>query len=271
MGLVIRGKVVEVAGLTVKSWLDDPALRLRIGVGHPDGYHCGERTVRGVCHHTTKGIPGGTDKRPQIVKPGPGPGGKVLDVARFWSTSDTAAGAQLVNDRDGIHVGCLADLVYEIAYHCGSPNNEYSVGIEHYQDQDAGIWGATITSGVTLACALSDVLDIPRQVHWPYLGHSVPRLDKYGGSDYRGHYGHRDASNHRGAGDPGDFLIQALIIAGFDAFNVDKGEDLAVWRNRQAQLNAAGADPQLTVDGVPGKMTYYAMRQTGLLFGGCKA
>lgn len=268
MGYIISGKVVESpSGLTVRSWLDDARLRLRIGVQHSDGYRGGPRTVRGICHHTTKGIPGGTDHRPQFIDKGPGPA-KVLDVARFWSTSDAAAGAHIVND--GLAIGCLADLVTEVAYHCGSPNNQYSAGVEHYQDQDAGIHETTIAQAVKVSCDLSDLLDLPRQVAWPYLGHSIPRLDMVGGADYRGHYGHRDASNHRGPGDPGDFIIQALIDAGFEPFNVDKGEDLAAWRNRQARLNAAGATPRLTVDGIPGPATYRAMRQTGLLFGGCR-
>jgi len=269
MGLIVRGKVVEVPGLVVKSWHDVPLYRLRIGVNHPDGYYCGPRTVRGICHHTTKGIPGGTDHRPQIIKPGAGPDGGADACARWWSMSDAAAGAHIVNDRDP-DCACLADLVYEVAYHAGSPNNEYTVGIEHYQDQDAGIWQQTIDNAVILACALSDLLDIPRQVQWPYTGHSVARLDKPGGADYRGHYGHRDCSNHRGPGDPGDFILQALIDAGFDAFNVDKDEDLVAWRDRQAQLNAAGSYPVLTVDGIPGPATYVAMRQTGMFFGGCR-
>lgn len=268
MGFVIRGKVAEVPGLVVQSWHDVAAYRLRIGVNHPDGYYCGPRTVRGICHHTTKGIPGGSDLRPQIIKPGVGPHGGSDACARWWSTSPAAAGAAIVGDRDGTLV-CLADLVYEVTYHCGSPNNGYSVGWEHYQDQDAGIWEATISSAVKGSIALSDLLDIPRQVHWPYLGHPVARLDKPGGADYRGHYGHRDASSRRGAGDPGDFIIEALINSGFEAFNVEKDEDLKAWRNRQAQLNAAGASPSLTVDGIPGPATYKAMRQTGLLFGGC--
>ena len=269
MGLVIRGRVIEVPGLVVKSWHDVPAYRLRIGASHPDGYRCGDRTVRGIEWHTTKGIPGGTDTRSQHIKTGVGPDGGADACARWWSTSPAAAGASLVVDRDD-DCACLCDVVHEVSYHGGSPNNEFAAGVEVYQEQDAGIWQSSINNAVRLACALSDLLDLPRQVHWPYLGHSVPRLDKAGGADYRGHYGHRDGSNHRGRGDPGDYLIEAFINAGFEPFNVDKGEDLAAWRNRQAQLNAAGASPLLLVDGVPGPATYRAMRQTGLLFGGCQ-
>lgn len=267
-GFIVRGKEVAYPGLVVKNWHDVPTYRLRIGVSAPDGYYCGPRTVKGVVHHTTKGIPGGTDQRPQIIKPGVGPNGGADACARWWSTSPAAAGAAIVNDRDR-DCACLADLLSEVTYHAGSPNNGYTVGVEHYQDQDAGIWQSTIDDAVLIACAMSDIFDLPRQLHWPYLGHPVARLDKPGGADYRGHYGHRDCSSHRGFGDPGDFILQALINAGFEPFNVEKDEDLKAWRNRQAQLNAAGASPKLLVDGIPGPATYRAMRQTGLLFGGC--
>lgn len=263
MALIIRGKPVDVPGLVTRSWLDDPRLRLRMG---QDGYHCGERMVRGICLHTTKGIPGGSDHRPQVLHPGAGSDGGADACARWWSTSPASAGAHLVVDRDG-SVACLADLVHEIAYHAGSPNNEYSVGIEVYQDGDAGIWGASVNAVVVLVSALCDLLELPKQIAWPYLNGPVPRLDGEGGRTYRGVYGHRDSSRHRGAGDPGDFFAQALMAAGFEAMDVHEDQDLEVWKDRQQQLNSAGAAPLLTVDGIPGPATFAAMRQTGMYFG----
>lgn len=260
-GLVIRGQEVPVPG--VLNWHDRPAWRLRIGVNHPDGYHCGERRVLGVVLHTSKGIPGGKDLRPQQVKPGAGPAGGADACARWWSLSDAPAGAHLVTDRDGV-TACMADLVWEVAYHAGSPNNSLTVGWEVYQDQDAGIWQASLDAVAALAPVLHDLLGLPHQVHWPYLGGPVPRLDKPGGRDYRGAYGHRDCDRHRGLGDPGDLVIRTLVDrAGFEAFDTSQDEDLATWRERQRRLNAAGWDPPLTIDGIPGPKTLAAWRMIG--------
>jgi hypothetical protein len=265
MALVIGGKLVEVPGLVVRSWHDNPLYRLRMG---QDGRPSKGRRVIGIVIHTTKGIPGGKDRRPQFVKPGRGPDGGADACARWWSTSPDSAGAHLVVDRDR-DVACLADLLDEITFHAGHPNNDYTIGIEVYQDADAGIWAASIEATVVLVSFLCEYLDLPKQIAWPYQGGPFTRLDKPGGIDYRGVYGHRDCDRHRGLGDPGDLILQALLDAKFDGFDVNEREDIAAWEERQRQINAAGATPQLVVDGFPGPATYRAMRQTGLLFGGC--
>jgi len=271
MGLIIRGQVVEVPGLVSRSWKDDARLRLRIGKAG-DGYHCGERRPRCIVLHTTKGIPGGKDLRLQHIKPGVGPAGGADACARWWSTSPKPAGAHLVVDRDGT-VACLADLVLEVAYHAEHMNPP-SIGIECYQDADAGIWGATIEAAAVLVRALCDLLEVPRQVPAAYHGGPLRRLAAGGGPGCYGVFGHRDCSANRGAGDPGDFIMDALANHdrdGFDRFDFDAGEDLEAWRERQEQLNRAGATPAIAVDGMPGAKTYYAMRQTGLFFGGAHA
>lgn len=254
-GLVIRGREVDVPGLVIRDWHDQPRYRLKLG---EDGRRCGERRVLGIVCHTTKGIPGGSDHRSQVIHAGAGPDGGEDACARWWSRSSAGAGAHLVVDRDG-SVACFADLVHEVAYHAGSPNNSMTVGVECYQDGDAGIWQATIDAWVILAGALCELLDLPKQIAWPYAGGPCLRLDKPGGRDYRGVYGHRDCDRHRGLGDPGDALLWALVArGGFEAFDVNEDEDLQAWRERQRQLNAAGWVPPLTVDGIPGPRTLAA-------------
>jgi len=183
--------------------------------------------------------------------------------ARWWSLDPNPGGAHVVVEDDGL-IGCLADFGAEDAFHAGHPNNDWTGGIEVYQDGDAGIWQASIDSYVVLVPFLCDYFDLPHQVQWPYHGAPVPRLDGPGGIDYRGSYGHRDCDRHRGAGDPGDFLTRALIDrAGFEAFDTSQDEDLAAWRERQRRLNALGWQPALAVDGVPGPLTMAAWRARG--------
>ena len=133
-----------------------------------------------------------------------------------------------------------------------------------YQDADGGIWQASIDSWVILAAFLCDYHNLPRQVTLPYHGGPCVRLDKPGGIDYRGVYGHRDCDHHRGFGDPGDILLQALVDhADFEAVDVNENEDLDRWRERQRRLNALGWEPPLDVDGIPGPKTMAAWRARG--------
>jgi hypothetical protein len=115
-GLVIDGKVEEIPGIRVLSWYDDPVLRLKMGEDMRQRY---TRWIRGICLHTTKGIPGGKDLRPQKVLPGLGSHNSQGEkVAKFWATDGRQAGAHLVVDFDG-EVSCCADLLTEAAYHAG--------------------------------------------------------------------------------------------------------------------------------------------------------
>src|ERR1043165_69108 len=96
-GLIIGGKEVDVPGVAIRNFKDDPKLALR--VGRSDGPNDGRtRTapVTLVVLHTTKGIPGGTDKREQVILPGLGPDTKAEDrTATYWSTDPTQSGAHI--------------------------------------------------------------------------------------------------------------------------------------------------------------------------------
>src|SRR5262245_30881382 len=140
-GLIIDGAEVEVPGLAVSNWNDNPRFRLRIGQpnGANDGRKRKTRWVRQIILHTTKGIPGGKDHRPQKVLPGVGPVGTQAEgVARWWSVSELCSGAHLVCDFDGSWL-CLADLAAECAYHATTVN-DVSIGIEICQGGDAEIY-----------------------------------------------------------------------------------------------------------------------------------
>lgn len=255
-GLIVRGKINPVPGLTIRSWHDDPLLRLRVG---EDCRPSTRRRILSIVGHTTKGIPGGSNLTPQIIRPGAGLDGGEERCARWWSTSPKQAGAQIIIDRDG-SVACLADIISEVAFHAGGPQNNYTVGVECYQDSDGAIWQATIDSWVILASFLCDLEGLPRQVVWPYHGGPCKRLDRqHAGRDYRGVYGHRDCASNRGQGDPGDALTLALIEqGGFEPVDIQADEDLRIWEGRQERINASGVITQLKVDGIPGPKTMKA-------------
>jgi hypothetical protein len=245
----------------VVNWHDDPKLRLRIGQpnGANDGRARKTKWVRQIILHTTKGIPGGKDNRPQKILPGRGPSGRAAEsVAQFWSTSELASGAHLVCDFDGSWI-CLADLATEVAYHATTVN-ETSIGIEIYQGSDAELYEEQLASVVAMVDFLTGQFGIQRQIPAMYSG-PIGRLED-GGTDCVGVFGHRDQTDNRGPGDPGDAIMGLLGRAGYERFDFRGGEDLKVWRQRQANLAVRQSEP-IDVDGVPGPGTVAILKKLG--------
>ena len=255
-GLVIAGKQVDVPGVVVHNYFDDPKLKLADYDGRP------RKTswVRNIILHTTVGDA-------QLVMPGKGPSEKWWQrYPDIWASdgknkdgtinSKGLHGGHGVLDGDAV-LGWYADALTVHAYHAGVMDNEYSVGIEIKQ------WGKTLYDVCFPAIkAVLDVLTarlgIQRQVHWPY-SKPVPRLAD--GRNFVGIAGHRDLTDTRGWGDPGDAVMDYLIHHGYEAFDFAKGQDIVAWEKRQTDLNAHGA--KLTVDGTPGPETCAALKAQG--------
>jgi hypothetical protein len=255
-GVVVGGKQEQISGLDVKSWHDVPALRIKIG---EDGRKRKTDWVRGICLHTTKGIPGGKDRRPQVIKPGVGPNYDAEKrVASYWAKDGRQAGAHFVIDFDG-SIACLADLLTETTFHAG-PVNEVSIGIEIYQGRDAEMYEGQLQATVRLVDYLTERFGIQRQFQSKYHGRPIKRLSS-GGQDVVGVYGHRDVSNNRGLGDPGDAIFEFLKRAGYMPFDFDKQEDIVYWKDIQALLNRNGAS--LVEDGIPRPGTVAALKKAG--------
>ena len=251
MGVVINDAVIEVPGIeTVLSWHDDKRLRLKKGDyrARPDTW------VRGIVLHTTKGMPGGSRKEPQDIRPGNGPNAqRDIKIAQMWSMDDRKAGAHLVCDHDSSW-SCLADLQNEAALHAGNVNN-VTIGIEIYQGSKAEMYEEQLASVVKMVDFLTKTFSIQRQLHWPYKRKALDRgLNR--GTDMVGVYGHRDCSNRRGEGDPGDPIMSLLMDAGYEAFDFSKDADKDIWETRQEQLG-------LLPDGVPGPKTAAALLARG--------
>lgn len=264
-GLVMSGREVKVPGVRVQNFRDTPSLRL-------DGRQRRKRRtswIRSVVVHTTKGIPGGSDQRPQDIRPGaaamPVPASNAAGTLRWFNdryAHDQSYGAYpILVDHDGSAL-CVADLVDEVVYHATSIN-EVSVGVGIYQGADAEIYEAAIESARRIIDALTAELGIQRQIHWPYQG-PIARADQ--GEDLVGVIGHRDQDGRKGEGDPGDAVMLALEAAGYEPMDFDASQDRDTWRKRQREIGEELGE-EISVDGVPGPQTVDALKRLGYQHG----
>ncbi|MFO0623294.1 MAG: peptidoglycan recognition family protein [Polyangia bacterium] len=265
MGVIVDGNVEEVSGLIIRSWLDPNGLRLTT----PDREPRSETEwIHAIVLHTTRGIPGGADQRRQKILTGPIPHPEhdhKIDVVSGWAEDGICASAHFVIDFDG-SIACVADVMRETTYHAGvRAVNHQSIGIEICQGSDAELYEVQLDSAVRLVDYLTRRFGIQRQFHWPYRNQAVRRIAE-GGSSVVGVYGHREASDDRGQGDPGDEVFLRLRSAGYESFDLDKLEDLTVWKERQQQL-ATQLGIALDIDGVPGMQTHAALRMAGHPYG----
>lgn len=271
MPLIIEGRsvaVVDVKGNPIESasFLDDKRFQLA-----KSGYRP-RRTnwVRGICVHTRMGawplhlVDESRNRRWDEM------------VAQRWENSGRMAGAHIAIDADG-SFACLSDLMTTATYHAGQVN-EYSIGIEMYQEPDGTIYKATLMNAVAIIDAITRVFGIQRQVcserqlslrlASPVRGRTKSANLAYHpggreGRDFVGVYGHRNCTRNRGLGDPGDHIFQFLKMAGYEEFDIDADEDRHVWLSRQAQIGI----PEDSLDGIPGPMTCEALLDQGKPYG----
>jgi N-acetylmuramoyl-L-alanine amidase len=248
-GLLVNKQQIPVQGLAIINPNDADWCRLA-------PKDCAQRStswVRQIILHTTKG------GWPQDVRAGRGGGSKARRVADMWRGDSSPSGAHIVIDNDGT-VACLCDLATTIAYHA-TVSNAWSIGVEMYQESGNGIHAAVYDAAVKLVPALCRIFGIQFQIpKLPYRGAPLRRMID-GGKLCVGVFGHRDNTERRGRGDPGDEIFVRLAQAGAESFDHDAGEDLEVWKARQAELNQRGAE--LAADGVPGPATVAALRAAG--------
>lgn len=253
MSVIVNGQPEEIPGLRTRSWMDDARIkRLR------PGEDCRRRITkwpRGIVLHTTKGIPGGQDRRPQVLRPGLGPNVDAgVRCTRYWSGNGKAGGAHLIVDQDG-EITCCADLLLDVAYHAGIVN-EVTIGVEIYQGSDAELYEDQLGYVVKLCDWLTRRFGIQRQIPSAYRGGPLKRLVQTAGKDFVGVYGHRDCDANRGQGDPGSFVFDRLRTAGYEAWDLEARADMAAWAMRERTIG-------LAPDGVPGPAVVAELARRG--------
>ena len=264
-GLLIGGRLVPVQGVDLIAPGEKPWAKL-----DPGDYMLRDtKWPRQIVLHTTKGI------WPQRIIPGKGKGDRDKVVADFWRGDPEHSAAQIVVDNDGTGV-CLVDILQKAAYHATTAN-EWSVGIEIYQELDGGIYEAALVSTVEIVKTLCDELPTPipfqgsvRQYNNLPLKRMIAGLPGKRGLDCVGVFGHRDVawdykkkSSTRGRGDPGDFIVDYLVKAGMLAFDYDARADLAYWTAMQTMARMQG-ETDVVADGICGPATIAAMKKLRL-------
>jgi hypothetical protein len=239
--LIIDRKPVPTNGYVSLNWNDDSAFRMNIP---QDGAPRGNQRVNMVGIHTTEG------KR-AVFRPGrKAHHNGAQQYIKSWQRSAREAAAHMLIGWDAI-VYQIADLQTEMAYHIGGLNR-VSIGIEIVQIENI-IYLDQLVTLVQLCKDLSEYCGIQPMIHLPYKGGPVARIRE---GKFFGFFGHRDQTDDRGYGDPNDEPLIYLRDAGFEAFDVSKGEDVTAWKQRQTALG-------VTPDGVPGRGTFEALKAAG--------
>lgn len=259
-GMIVDGRTEPIPGVLPGkqvNYHDKAELKLTPG---EDMRSRRTRWVRNIILHTTKGI------RTQVKK-GVGPETHLEDrIARLWATDGRHAGTHIAIDWD-CTVSCHADLLQDAAYHAGNIN-EFSIGIELYQDKQGTVYSSQLKTAVMVIEWLCKRFQIQRQMLPPSFGTVHPRIRR-GGADCVGVFGHRHQTTNRGPGDPGDHVFEWLEKAGFQVFNFEwtKGislpgdpghypDDKVFWIPIQKKYHCHP-------DGIPGPQTIDALQEAG--------
>lgn len=253
--LVLGGRRVPVPGTIVRTFLDDARCAPELLA------HTTPRTAPPhlIIAHTVTGEP----HEPPLVA-GDAPTTRACNYTRNQSTTGREASFDFLNASLGVILQQV-DPLRRYSWNAGTLNGR-GVGIETEQGPDGAIYAPSVRSFVALCDTLTRAFPVPTQRQLPAVlrnGRRVPDrrvlarfVGEGAGRDWWGVVGHRNATIQRGPGDPGDGLMQALLDAGYEGWDVAAGEDLDVWAARQAVLGV----PQT---GVPDAPTVAALRARG--------
>lgn len=253
--IVWGGQRYEVPGLAITTFLDnDPC------TPETRGHQLRALTPQSITIHATKGEP-----REPLVTADAAQSTAVCALGRYQATAEEREVGWdfTVSTRGTVHQA--SDPVRYFTWQAGGVNPR-SIGIEIEQGPGGIMSPASIRAAVMLVDALTRLGAIQRQI--PAVrgpgGGLVPdrrvlarfRPEEGSGRDWVGEFGHRNVTDQRGPGDPGDPIMWALLAAGYEGFDLAAGEDLYVWQIRQQMLGVAPT-------GVPTRETAVALLAAG--------
>lgn len=257
MSIVLNGEKVATPGLETISWLDDPKV--------PKATDVNPRTVwlRAIVLHTVHGKTG--KLLPGLSKPST----RAESYAKYQANTSRDVSWDYTIDTDGTIV-VSNDPIKFYTWQATSVN-PFTLGIELVQEDNGDLYEGQIEVTVRFLDLLTRELadrghPIQRQVPMSVNGTPVKGvISRIANSETAkqvvGVYGHRNQTSNRGAGDPGDFIFDALLKAGYKGFNLDTKDDVTFWKDIQTRLGVTPAD------GIPGRDTQKALLAAGYKHG----
>lgn len=258
-GVVLCGRRFPVYGADVVTWLDDPRCAPEVSEG---GQRAGG--VQAIVLHTHTGEP----REPSIVERAGG-ASIACSLARYQTGTDREVSWDFTVATNGVILQ-QNDPCTRYTWQANQVNAR-TVGVEIEQGAGGSLVREQLDVVVALVDTLTRALSIQRQL--PALRgpdgalrpdrRVLQRFSAEGGAGARwwGVLGHRNVTSNRGPGDPGDPVMARLLEAGYEGFDLARGDDLDAWAARQRAMGVAPAD------GVPGNATADALRGRGFAEG----
>lgn len=249
-GILWNGNFYQIEGVETLGPGDYPWIKLTM----PEDawWRNTNEWIRQVILHTTKGT------WPQSLLHGGGRGGKDKAFADMINNDGVHGSVPLIVDNDG-SVACFADVKKVMCWHATVSNN-WSIGVEMYQEafdpvsKTNPLYEVVEFSTVKLTHKLCELAGIPKFIpSRVYNGHPMARMLR-GGPDMAGVFGHRDNTEQRGQGDPGDHIFELLAASGMRRVDYEKREDIEIGKRVQTHLNQ-NFGTRLAVDGLMGPLT----------------
>ncbi len=252
--LILGGRSARVAGVGVVTYRDDARC-----APEAVGRVVRRRLPQFIVAHTTQGQPHVPPVEAEASTT------RVCDLANYQTTTTREVGWDITNSRIGVAVQ-QNDPSIHYTEQAGRVNGR-SLGIENEQGPGGVLSQRQIVAFVRLCDTITLRYGMQRQIPARRLadGRLVPdlrllrRFTEAGGDgeDWWGVCAHANITSARGEGDPGPQLMQALLDAGYEGWDVSAGQDIDVWAARQRAIGAP-------VTGVPGPETCAALRRWGI-------
>lgn len=253
MSIILNKVKYEVKGLKSTSWIEDPK-----NIKYINDKNDRQKQIKSIVAHTHKGING-------VLETGFGPNTDLdVKLAKYQIDTERQVSWDYTIDMNG-DLLVQNDPLVHYSWQAGHFNS-FSLGFEMIQKDNGNLFEGQIEKAVLLIDFLTLKLGIQRQIPWNSLKNepcrgTINRLIKDGnaGVDFIGICGHRNITDQRGKGDPGDHLFYALKNAGYMLFDLDKKQDLEFWKQKQKDLGIDKKD----CDGIPLKQTVDYIKASG--------